>query len=126
MALLERENANLRQQNKVLHRQNLDYKKLVQEYRACSEKANEGIESIKGGREAVQWVTQTVTADVEEYELARASVRRTEREASRDWKRFVDENAALGIDVGEVVRDILKEYAMEITVYPYKGDPNMI
>jgi hypothetical protein len=126
MALLELENTNLRQQNKVLYRQNSDYRKLVEEYRACQEKANEGIESIKGAKEAIERITQSVTADVKMYETARINVRRVEKEASRDWKRFVDENAALGVEVEKVAEDIMREHAMEITVYPYRGDPNMI
>jgi hypothetical protein len=126
MALLELENTNLRQQNKVLYRQNLDYSKLLEEYRACQEKANEGMESIKGTKKAIERIIQIVTADVKIYEKARVNVRRTEKEANRDWKRFVDENATLGVEVEKVVEDIIREHAMEITVYPYKGDPNMI
>ena len=126
MALLELENTNLRQQNKVLYRQNSDYRKLVEEYRACQEKANEGMESIKGAKEAIKRITHFVTANVKIYETAKVNVRRTEKEAIRDQKRFVDENATIGVEVEKVVKDIMKEHAMEITVYPYKGDPNMI
>lgn len=128
MALLELENTNLRQQNKVLYRQNSHYRKLFEGYRACQEKANEGMESIKGAKEAIERITQTITAGVKMYEKARVNVRRTEKEASQDWKRFVDENAILGVEVENVAEDIIREHehAMEITVYPYRGDPNMI
>jgi hypothetical protein len=126
MALLELENTNLWQQNKVLYRQNLHYRKLFEEYRACQEKANEGMESIKGAKEAIERITQLVTADVKRYETARVNVQRTEKEASWDWKRFVDENATLGVEVEKVAEDIIREHAVEIIVYPYRGDPNMI
>ncbi len=126
MALLELKNTNLRQQNKVLYRQNSHYRKLFEEYRACQEKANEGMESIKGAKEAIERITQFITANVKMYEKARANVRRTEKEASLDWKRFVDKNATLGVEVEKVAEDIIREHAMEITVYPYRGDPNMI
>ena len=126
MALLELENTNLRQQNKVLYRQNSHYRKLFEEYRACQEKANEGMESIKGAKEAIERITQSITAVVEMYETARVNVRGTEKEASLDWVRFVDENATLGVEVEKVAEDIIREHYMEINVYPYRGDPNMI
>lgn len=84
------------------------------------------MESIKGAKEAIERITQFVAADIKMYETERFNVRRTEKEASQDWKRFVDENAALGVEVEKVAEDIIREHVMEITVYPYRGDPNMI
>jgi hypothetical protein len=86
IALLELENTNLRQQNKVLYKQNSDYRMIVQEYRACQEKTNDSIERIKSAREAIERITQAVTANVRMYETARANVRRIEKAASRDWE----------------------------------------
>jgi hypothetical protein len=42
------------------------------------------MESIKGAKEAIERITQIVTANVKMYEKARVNVGRTEKEASRD------------------------------------------
>ena len=126
MALLQLENTNLQQQIKVLYKQNSDYRELVQEYKACHERAGNGMERIKAARAAIDRITQDVTADVKAYEMARASVRRAERTTYRDWKKFVNESAAMGIEVEEVVKDIMRDHSMEITVYPYQENRNMI
>jgi hypothetical protein len=127
MALLELENTNLRKQNKVLYKQNSDFRELIQEYKACNEKANDCMGRIEAARDAIGRITQDVTVEVKTYEMAKASVRRAERVATREWKKFVNENASMGIEVEEVVRDIITENAMEITVaYPYQDGGNMI
>jgi hypothetical protein len=117
---LKLEISNLRQQNKVLYKQNSDYRELLQEYKACHEKANGGMENIKAIKETLEMVVQDIT-DIEIYEIAKNGVRRAERTARRDWKRFVDENAVMGVDVNEVEKAVTMEDAMEITVYPYQG-----
>jgi hypothetical protein len=123
---LELENANLREQSSVLYKQNSDYRRLVQGYRACLGKVNRGIERIMGAREAMDQITQAVKDDVKVYQEAVSNVLGIEKEAIRDWIRFVDVNARIGVKVKEVVNDIVEEHAVDITVYPYKSDPNMI
>lgn len=123
MALLELENTHLRQQNKVLRRQNLDYRGLIENYRACHEKGDDNTEHSKAMLSAVERLAQIIRTDITSYEEASGDVRRAERLAALDWKRFAMENASIGIDVDEVVKYM---DTMEITIYPYKQDPNMI
>jgi hypothetical protein len=123
MALLDLENTHLRQQNKVLFKQNLDYRELIQEYRDCCDKAAESTAHSKELLDVIEQIALTLKSDINSYEAARGSVRRAERAAIRDWKRFAIENASIGIDVDELAQDL---DTMEITVYPYAADPNMI
>jgi hypothetical protein len=117
---LELENANLREQSKVLYKQNSDYRRLAQGYRACLGKANRGIERIMGAGEAMDQITQAVKDDVKVYQEAVSDVRGIEKEAIRGWMRFVDANARIGVKVEEVVNDIVDEHAVDITVYRTK------
>lgn len=123
MALLDLENTHLRQQNKVLLKQNLDYRELIQEYRDCCDKAAESTAHSKELLDVIEQIALTLKSDINSYEAARGSVRRAERAAIRDWKRFAIENASIGIDVDEVAQDL---DTIKITVYPYAADPNMI
>lgn len=113
----------LRQQNKVLLKQNSDYRELIQEYRECCDRAAESTEHSKQLLDVIEQIALTVKSDINSYEAARGAVGRAERAAMRDWKRFAIENASIGIDVDEVARDL---DTMEITVYSYEADRNMI
>jgi hypothetical protein len=123
IALLELENTHLWQQNKVLYKQNSDYRGLIQEYEGCCDKASEGVKHSKAVVDAIERITIDINANIESYETARGDVRRAERMAIRDWRRFAIENASIGIDVDKVAGEM---DTMEITVYPYMADPNMI
>jgi pyruvate formate-lyase activating enzyme-like uncharacterized protein len=125
MALVVLENTHLRQQNKVLYKQNSDYRELVQEYKACYGEVNGAMENVKAAKEAMELITQDVTANVKTFEAARARVQRAERISSREWKKFVNEYAMMGIEVDEVVKDVMDHDTEEITVYPYQ-ERNMI
>jgi hypothetical protein len=122
-ARLELQNMHLRQQNKVLRKQNLDYRELIDTYRECYNKGNESLEHSRAVLNAIERIAEIVRADISSYEAAKGDVRRAERSAARDWKRFAIENASIGIDVDEVVKNI---DTMEITIYPYRADPDMI
>jgi hypothetical protein len=117
IAILELENTDLRQQNKVLYKQVSDYRELLQEYKTCYEKANITMERIKAARDTVEGIAQAITADIRLYEGSSHNARKLERATIKDWRRFVKENASLGLEVREVVKAILREHAMEITVF---------
>lgn len=123
---LELENSNLRQANDVLYKQNLDYKGLLEEYRAFKEKAGARIDRCMGSVEVLEEVMEAIRANAKDFGTARTRLQRFERSAIKDWKRFVDVSAREGVKVDKVVEKIVEEHAMDITVYPYKKDPNMI
>lgn len=79
-----------------------------------------------GDGEVLEELTEAIRADSEVFEAARSKVRRLEKSTIKNWKRFVDANARVGVEVDKVVEQIVEEHAMDITVYPYKKDPNMI
>jgi hypothetical protein len=76
------------------------------------------MENIKAIKETLEMVVQDI-ANIEIYKIAKNGVRRAERTARRDWKRFVDENAMMGVDVNKVEKTVTMENAIEITVYLY-------
>lgn len=124
IASLELENTNLQQQNKVLYKQVSDYRELLQEYKTCYEKADITMNCIKATRDTVEGITQVITADIKLYEAASHSARKLKQAAIKNWRRFVKENVLLRIEVKEVIKVILREHAMKITVF--KEEHNVV
>lgn len=82
------------------------------------------MEAIKVAVENLAPLLESFTTGCRNLEAAMASIDSMERVTSGDWKRFVDENATMGIEVEELLQEATNEHAVEIRVYPY-GD-NMI
>jgi hypothetical protein len=125
LSLLENENNKLRQENKVLYKQSSDYKDLVQEYQTSHENTNDSIERIKAARETIEQIIRDVTTEIKAYENTKAKIWKIEKIANRDWQRFISDNTILGIEVEEIIKDIIEKHAVEIKVY-HKEFNNMI
>lgn len=118
-----RANKSLRQANKVLYQQNSDYSDLLQEYRANHKTLIDCLSSIKDSVDGLQRISETVRSDTRSCQK---SIRSAEKEAIKDWARFVEMSKGEGLEVDKVLEDIVNDQTTEIVVYPYKQDCNMI
>ena len=117
------ENKNLLQAKEVLYKQNSDYSDLLQEYRTNYKELIDFVSRITDSVDVLERLSGTIRSNTR---LSQDNVRRAEKEASRDWKRFVETSKSKGWEVDKVVASIVKDHTTEIMVYPYKKDRNMI
>jgi hypothetical protein len=106
-----------------LYRQNSDYKDLLQEYRTNYKELFDSVSRITDSVDVFERLNGTVRSKAK---ACQENIRRAEKGAIKDWKRFVETSKSEGVKVDKVVADIIKDHTTEITVYPYKRDRNMI
>lgn len=123
LAELAHENKNLRQANRVLYKQNSDYSDLLQEYRTNYKELINLMSRITDSIDVLGRLNRTIWSKTR---VCRHKIRRAEKEAIKNWARFVEMNKSQGLLVDEVVAGIINDNTEEITVYPYKESNNMI
>jgi hypothetical protein len=84
---------------------------LVQEYRVLRDEAMTVIDGHIGAVEVLEDMVKGLGSDAKAYRLARSKVQRVEREKIKDWKTFVDVKAESGIQVEDVVKEIIDKHA---------------
>jgi DNA primase catalytic subunit len=63
--------------------------------------------------DVLELLNKTVQADTKVYQ---DNIRRSEKEAVRDWQRFVCTSKSEGMEIDKVLTEIAKDHDIEITV----------